>query len=77
MKKFFSGQLLSTAAKINICHILMMYEDFNRHIEKVANGYGGVYGEHGYGSRNSEGDFILEFVVKTFPCKNKKSRTSN
>lgn len=55
----------------------MVYEDFNSNIEKVANGYDGVYGEHGYGSRNSEGDFILEFIVKTFPCKNKKSRTSN
>lgn len=51
----------------------MVYEDFNSHIEKVANGYDGVYGEHGYGSRNSEGDFILEFLLKHSHVKTRKA----
>ena len=69
--------MLSTVAKINVSDIPVICEYFNSHIEKVANGYDGVYGGHGYGSRNSEGDLILEFIVKTLPRKNKKSRASS
>ena len=37
--------------------------DFNVHVGKVANGYEGVRGGHGYGLRNTEGERILEFAV--------------
>ena len=32
-------------------------------IGKVANGYGGVHGGHGYGLRNTEGECIFQFGV--------------
>ena len=55
---------------------LVICGDFNNHVGKVANGYEGVHGGHGYGSRNTEGKRILEFAVahnlvvgNTFPKK--------
>ena len=58
----------------------MICGDFNGHVGKVANGYEGVHGGHGYGLRNTEGERILEFAVahdlavgNTFPQERKSS----
>ena len=35
--------------------------DMNSHVGRDADGYGGVYGGMGFGTRNAEGGRILEF----------------
>ena len=38
--------------------------DMNGHVGRYAGGYGGVHGGMGFGTRNAEGERILEFVVQ-------------
>ena len=35
--------------------------DMNDHVGRDADGYGGVHGGVGFGTRNAEGEMILEF----------------
>ena len=35
--------------------------DMNSHVARDADGYGGVHGGMGFGTRNAEGEGILEF----------------
>ena len=53
----------STVNKVSAAENLVTCGDFNGHVGKVANGYKGVYGGHGHGLRNTEGECILEFKV--------------
>ena len=43
----------------------MICGDFNHHVGKVANGYEGVHGGHGYGLRNTEGERISSSLLRT------------
>ena len=63
IKDDFYDLLNSTVNKVSAAETLVICGDFNGHLGKVANGYEGVYGGHGYGLRNTEGERILEFAV--------------
>ena len=41
---------------------LFVCGDMNRHVGKEADGYHGVHGGNGIGSRNMEGELLLEFA---------------
>ena len=43
--------------------ILIPLGDWNRHIDEKANGFEDVHGGFGYGTRNSEGERILELAI--------------
>ena len=62
-KCFFYDLLNSTVNKVSAAETLVTCGDFNGHVGKVANGYEGVHGGHGYGLRNTKGEHILEFAV--------------
>ena len=63
IKDAFYDLLNSTVNKVSAAETLVICGDFNGHVGKVANGYEGVYGGHGYGLRNTEGECILKFAV--------------
>ena len=63
IKDAFYDLLNSTVNKVSAAETLLICGDFNGHVGKVANGYKGVHGGHGYGLRNTEGERILEFAV--------------
>lgn len=63
VKDAFYDQLQNTVAKVSASETLIICGDFNGHIGKLANGYEGIHGGHGYGDRNIEGERILEFAV--------------
>ena len=63
IKDAFYDLLYSTVNKESAAETLVICGDFNGHARKVANGYEGVNGGHGYGLRNTEGERILEFAV--------------
>ena len=63
IKDAFYDLLSSTVNKVSAAETLVICSDFNGHVGKVANGYEGVHGGHGYGLRNTEGERILEFAV--------------
>ena len=56
-------QLQDTVRKVGADETLMICDDLNDHIGKLANGYKGVHGGYGYGLRNKEGEHILKFNV--------------
>ena len=62
-KDAFYDRLNSTVNKVSAAETLVICGNFNGHVGKVANGYEGVHGGHGYGLRNTEGERILEFAV--------------
>ena len=62
IKDAFYDLLCSAVNKVS-GETLVICGDFNGHVGKVANGYEGVHGGHGYGLRNTKGERILEFVV--------------
>ena len=53
-KDAFYDQLQTTVAKLNASETLLVCGDINGHIGKLANGFEGVHGGHGYGERNTE-----------------------
>ena len=55
--------LNGTDNKVSATETLVICGDFNGHVGKVANGYEGVHGGHGYGLRNTKAESILEFAV--------------
>ena len=63
IKDAFYDLLYSTVNKVSAAETLVICGDFNDHVGKVANGYEGVHGGHGYGLRNTEEERILEFVA--------------
>ena len=42
--------------------VVMIGGDFNGHVGRNADGYEGVHGGHGFGTRNREGERLLEFA---------------
>ena len=53
------GKVLS---EITTNESLFVCGDMNGHVGKEADGYHGVHGGNGFGSRNMEGDLLLEFA---------------
>ena len=63
IKDAFYDLLNSTVKKVSAAETLVICGDFKGHVGKVANGYEGVNGGHGYALRNIEGERIPEFAV--------------
>ena len=62
-KDKFYDDLLALTVSISEAETLLICGDFNGHIGENADGFEGVYGGHGFGTRNIEGDRILEFAT--------------
>ena len=62
-KERFYDCLQSTVAKIPASEILIPVGDWNGHVGAAAGAYLDAHGNHGYGSRNVEGERILEFAI--------------
>ena len=61
MKDAFYTVLISQIAKAATNEITIVAGDLNGHVGKSARGYEQVHGGFGYGTRNREGDRILDF----------------
>ena len=59
-KDKFYEDLISLVSKVGDNELLVIGGDFNGHVGKEANGYQGIHGGFGYGTRNIEGERILE-----------------
>ena len=62
-KEHFYDQLQYTAAKVPATEILFPVGDWNGHVGAAAGGFSEAHGGHGFGTRNAEGERILEFAV--------------
>ena len=56
---------MQTTSITNDGNLLIMAGDFNGHVGQHHDGYSGVHGGHGYGTRNEEGSRLLEFCDAT------------
>ena len=56
-----SGTALSLCSGISKQESIFIGSDMNGHDGRDADGYGGVHGGMGFGTRNAEGEGILEF----------------
>ena len=61
-KEEFYVSLLKTIASIDTSERLVVCGDFNGHVGARADGFEEVHGGHGFGSRNVEGEMLLEFA---------------
>lgn len=59
----FYDILDNTVNKVSAAETLVKCGDFNGHVGKLANGDESIHGGHGYYSRNTEGERILEFAA--------------
>ena len=64
-KDIFYDELLAVVSKLGEKEIVLVAGDLNGHVVKLARGYEGVHGGFGYGTRNTEGERILEFSDAT------------
>lgn len=62
-KDRFYDQLRSVVAKTPASEILIPCGDWNGHVGVAAAGYESVHGGNGWGTRNAEGERVLEFAV--------------
>ena len=60
-KDSFYNELRETVAKMDVQELVIIAGDLNGHVGKDSDGYEGVHGGRGYGTRNREGKRILEF----------------
>ena len=60
-KDSFYDALRATVAKIADKKLVIIAGDLNGHVGRGSEGYEGIHGGRGYGTRNREGDRILEF----------------
>ena len=60
-KDSFYDELRATVAKTDEKELVIIAGDLNGHVGRGSEGYEGVHGGRGYGTRNKEGDRILEF----------------
>ena len=63
VKEAFYDDLLSLTTTISSTEALFICGDLNGHIGASASGFEGVHGGQAFGSRNIEGDRILEFAT--------------
>jgi len=61
-KESFYDALDDVVAGVGKGERLVLAGDFNGHVGKEVEGFGGVHGGQGYGVRNSEGNRLLEFA---------------
>ena len=59
-KDKFYDDLIYLVSKVDEKELLVIGGDFNGHVGKEADGYQGIHGGFGYGTRNNEGERILE-----------------
>ena len=60
-KDSFYNELRETVAKMDVQELVIIAGDLNGHVGEESDGYEGVHGGRGYGTRNREGKRILEF----------------
>ena len=60
-KDQFYTKLTQLVSKFDDNDMVVIAGDLNGHVGKASNGYEGIHGGFGYGSRNVEGERILEF----------------
>jgi hypothetical protein len=63
IKRQFWEQLDALVNSVPISEKLFIGGDFNRHVGSTRVGFDGVHGGFGHGSRNQEGDCILNFAL--------------
>ena len=61
-KEEFYERLFEVVSAINDKESLLLCGDLNGHVGQRMEGFGGVHGGFGFGSRNSEGEMILKFA---------------
>jgi hypothetical protein len=61
-KEEFYVSLLKTVSSIDARERLVVCGDFNGHVGAEVDGFEGIHGGHGFGSRNTEGEMLLEFA---------------
>ena len=61
-KEEFYGMLGKLMKEVSGEEMLMVCGDFNGHVGEKEEGYWGVHGNKGFGSRNLEGEMLLEFA---------------
>jgi hypothetical protein len=59
----FWEELNILISSVSISKKLFIGEDLNEYVDSIRVGFDGVYGGFGYGSRNQEGNDILNFVL--------------
>ena len=62
-KDQFYDKVFPVAAKIPTSEILILLVDWNGHVGKSSAGYDGVHGGHGWSTRNTEVEGLLDFAV--------------
>ena len=60
-KDYFWDSFIIVLSGIPKQESISIGSDMNGHVGRDADGYGGVYGGMGFGTRNAEGERILEF----------------
>jgi hypothetical protein len=63
IKRQFWEQLYALISSAPISEKLFIGEDLNGHVGSTRVGFDGVHGGFGYGSRNQEGEGILNFTL--------------
>ena len=61
-RKNFGGQVEGVIMNTDINQEVIVGGDMNGHVGQVANGFHEAHGNFGYGTRNAEGERILEFA---------------
>ncbi len=61
-KDNFYDDLRQVVAKLPPSEIPILLGDWNGHVGSASAGYEGVHGGHGWGTRNAEGERVLEFA---------------
>ena len=62
-EKTVYDELQKCISKLTFSEILIPLGDWNGHVVEKAGGFENVHGGFGYGTRNSEGERILEFEI--------------
>ena len=62
-KTIFYDKLQKFISKVRSSEILIPLGDWNGHVVEKAGGFENVHGGFGYGTRNSEGEWISEFAM--------------
>jgi len=60
-KDSFWDQMISVTTAIPASELIVVGGDLNGHVGTNVDGYDGVHGGYGFGERNADGEWILEF----------------
>jgi hypothetical protein len=63
VKRHFYEELDALVCNVTISEKLFIAGDLNEHVGRTRVGFDGVHGDFGYGSRNQEGEGILNFAL--------------